>query len=156
MAHRLIQFRAPGQLWAEIEARVGATGASASETARRDLARYYELLRREREGLELSEAEASLICEALSGLSRLDEIGPQLAWAEVADAIRLRRLDERWGVDGPRLIRRLQELSPGQRVALADAVERFWAASASGETRPTAERLRAVGLVRDRAPEARR
>jgi len=47
-----------------------------------------------------------------------------------ADGTRLKGLDVKWAVkDVPGLIRRLQELTWLESLALADAIERFWQAN---------------------------
>lgn len=112
-------------------------------TAARDLERYYSLLAAELAGIELSEAEASLVCDALNG-TLFEPHTIRLLWAEVDDAIRHDGLAEKWGVDGPALVERLRSLTPGQAYALVDAVERFWLDASS----PASERLRTAGLVR--------
>jgi hypothetical protein len=45
---------------------------------------------------------------------------------EVHEAIRLDGLDKKWKVNGKRLIRKLESLDYISRVALVDAVERWW------------------------------
>jgi hypothetical protein len=55
-------------------------------------------------------------------------------WMQVADGIRLKRLDTKWGVTDPSgLIRRLQELTCLESFAMADAIERFWESVAKGD-----------------------
>lgn len=120
-----------------------AEPSARSLTAARDLERYYALLGAELSTLDLSEAEAGLVADALNGIL-LEPHTMRLLWANVADAIRLQGLDRKWGVDGEALVEKLRALTPGQIWALADAAERFWVAPAA----PTAERLRQVGLVR--------
>jgi hypothetical protein len=120
------------------------TGAEASATVRRIVARYLDLVERELDQIELSEPEALLVCDALNGLWITEAAAVRLLWAEVADAIAHDRLDAKWGVDGEALVAKLRRLTPGQRLALLDAVERFW----QQPDRPAAEVLREVGLVR--------
>lgn len=112
-------------------------------TAARDLERYYALVEEELGSLDLTEAQASLICDALNG-TLLEPYSIRLLWAEVDDAVHLNGLDRKWGVSGPALVEKLRALTPGQKFALADAVERFW----RDTTVPTEERLRQVGLIR--------
>ncbi len=136
-----IEFRA-GPVAGPISDRTGTI--SEGLVARRDLERYYALLDHELARVELSEAEASLICDALNG-TLMDPHSYRLLWAEVADAVRLDGLDAKWGVDGDALVERLRALSPGAMMAVVDAVERFWLSP-----NPLGENLRRVGLVRDR------
>ena len=118
---------------------------SMSLQAAHDLERYYELLRAELATLALTEAQASLICDALNGTATLDGIERWLR-AEVEDAIRLNNLDQKWSVDGAGLVMLLRDCTPGQRLAIVDAAERFWARAGNGKA--TGDDLRAVGLVR--------
>jgi hypothetical protein len=120
------------------------TGAEASATVRRIVARYLDLVECELDQIELSEPEAALVCDALNGLWMGEAAAVRLLWAEVADAIAHDRLDAKWGVDGEALVAKLRRLTPGQRLALLDSVERFWLQA----DRPAAEVLREVGLVR--------
>jgi hypothetical protein len=55
-------------------------------------------------------------------------------------------LAQKWEFDGPDLLARVAGWSLIQRLAVCDAVERFWAAGYAIER--TADRLVAVGLVR--------
>jgi len=123
----------------------------------RDLVRYRELLRRARAGLRLSRAEACLVCDALNGVALSDYadpsggasfLGAQMLGAEVADAIALNRLHEKWGLDDEQaraLAHRLHTLPLLHRVAFVDAVEAFWRRC----TEDTDVVLRDVGLVVD-------
>ena len=117
-------------------------GQSAGLTAARDLERYYALLDHCLAVIVLTEAEASLICDALNG-TLIDHRTYHLVWASVDDAIRLDGLDEKWGVDGPALVGKLRDLDHCGMLAIADAVDRFWI-----EPNPMPVALRRVGLVR--------
>lgn len=120
-------------------------GESRGLVASRDLARYYATLARALAALELTEGEASLISDALNGVLHTEH-DAHLAWAGVDDALHLEDLGSKWGVDGPALVARLRAAGPWGQLAVVDAVERFWLDTDA----PTGERLRAVGLVRDR------
>jgi hypothetical protein len=63
-------------------------------------------------------------------------------WAEVEDADRLDGLGAKWGIDAHALAARLRDLSPGARMAILDAVERFW----THADLPTDEALRRAGF----------
>jgi hypothetical protein len=138
-----IGFR-PGPLASALEAR----GDNLAEVVRRDLGRYYQLLERELRWVRLSEGEASLLCDALNG-SLIDD--PQVLEAEIADACDLDGLHAKWAIDRDALLASLRSWTYAQRVAVLDAVERYWRGPYQ---LPRAEGLRAVGLVRDerRAP----
>lgn len=136
-----IQFRA-GDLAAPLAQRGEREGAG--NIARRDLGRYYALLARELAAVQLTEAEASLLCDAGNG-TLFEPSSIPLLWAEVDDAIRGDGLDRKWGVDGPALVAKLRALTPGQHYAVVDAIERFWQ---PGHVEDLSAQLRAVGLVR--------
>lgn len=125
--------------------------------AERTLARYRALLAAELARCQFTEAEAALLCDAGGGTFWEPHTIAQL-WVEISDAIDGDQLAEKWQLAGPgctdaahfeagsRLIGKLRALTPGQTFAVVDAVERFWA-----EPNPLADRLRAVGLVREPA-----
>lgn len=128
-----------------------ATEAAITVVARRDLERYYAALARALRDVTLTEAEASLICDAANG-TLWEPHTLDLLWAEIDDAIRHDNLAAKWDVDGAELVRRLRDdLTPAERLAVVDAAERFWRLVGDGDARPTGELLRAVGLVRDGA-----
>lgn len=114
---------------------------SPSEIAKRDLERYYALLRRSLP--TFTEPEASLILDALNGMPT--EPHSVALVTTIVDAIRLNALDQKWGVDGDTLSVRLVRLTPFELLAIADAVERFW----NGDHSNRAAGLRHVGLVKD-------
>jgi hypothetical protein len=100
-----------------------------------DLTRYYGLLAGTRLALQgrFSTAKLSLILDACNGWTMEPETIGHL-WMQVADGIRLKRLDTKWGVTDPSgLIRRLQELTCLESFAMADAIERFWESVAKGD-----------------------
>lgn len=115
-----IQFRDKA-LARQLAARV-ADGNSLGSIAARDLARYYALLSDAAGRLDFSAAEWGALREALQGYTLADN-GPRVAWMSVADAILHDGLADRWGIDGPRLVERVQALSPLSIVALIDALE---------------------------------
>lgn len=128
----------------DIEAQIAtraADGVSSGSVASRDLGRYYALLDRALRQVVLSEGEASLLCDAMNGVLHTEK-DAHLFWAGIDDAIRLDRLDAKWGVDGAALVDKLRDLGPCAAQAIVDAVERFW----RDPNRKDA--LRAVGLVR--------
>lgn len=124
---------------------------SAGWVARRDLGRYYDLLAGELAGLKLTEGEASLIADANNGLGALgwlEHAGSPAAWlrahllANTTDAVRFFGVVRKHGLTGKQatnLLERMRCWTPGQVLAVADAVERFWASQ--GAT------VASVGLV---------
>jgi len=122
----------------------------------RDERRYRALLDGALAEVRLTVPEASLICDALNGHGTLSmverqESGRDADWAfwraSVADAVAQNGADEKWGVDWPALGAKLAALTDVQQLAIADAVERWWAID---ERDTTADSLAAVGLVRGR------
>lgn len=137
-----IQFR-DRRVEAQLADRTGAD-LSPGLVAARDLARYYAALGRELAAVELSEAEALLVCDALNG-TWLDEGSVHLLWAEVDEAVQGDNLHIKWQIgDELALVRRLRGLTYTQSLAVWDAVERFWRTP----DRDARETIRAVGLVR--------
>jgi hypothetical protein len=98
--------------------------------------------------LELSEPEASLICDALNGIADHADaaestVGPAWLYAEIADSITISRLDRKWTVDAKKLLKRLRSLTPVQAAAVVEATRWFWRFAEAD----TGLALRAVGLV---------
>lgn len=138
----VIQFRALDDLQGQIDSRTSHWISSRGDIARRDLARYYHVLASDLRAVNLTEGEASLICDACNGTAFVDNRSISMLWAEIDDAIRLDGLDDKWHVDGPALVEKLRTLTWGQTAAIVDAVERFWA-----DPNPLQEKLREVGLI---------
>ena len=114
-----ISFRAHTPVLA---ARLATAGAP---TAQRDLERYYQSLDTALREVSLTEPEWNYLRDILRG-TFIDTNTARLLWAEVEDAE-----DEygaKWGVDPTDLSGRLRTLSPFQCLAIADAIERWWAA----------------------------
>jgi hypothetical protein len=140
-----VQFHAVG-LEQDIQERTGAgfdAPATASVKARECLQRYFALLRHELASVQFSEAEALLLADATNGISFSADTA-RLLWAEVADAIALNKLDEKWGVGGDALVAKLRGFCPGQALAVADALERAWLKGTD-----MTDALREVKLIRD-------
>ncbi len=143
---KLVTFRAfPEQLASAIEARRDH-GEPLGAVARTQLERYFALLDQELERVQLSEAEAMLICDSLNGIISDPQTMRIGLWAGVDDSIHLDGLDEKWSVDGPALIAKLRALTPAQAFAVTDAVECWWGRNEIDED--PRERLRIVGLIR--------
>lgn len=98
--------------------------------------RYLQVIRRCRP--TLSRQEWLLVCDSLNSTITWDNAELLAAtWAGIEDSIKLDGLADKWGVDGPGLVARLQALSYPETVAMVDTVERFWhlvsAGAATGE-----------------------
>lgn len=87
--------------------------------------RYAEMLRRTSLP-DMSEAEWSLLRDALNGV--VHEPAAMIAHLAhgVADAIRLDGLDRKWGVDGAALVAKLEALDYAQEVRLLEDIEAWW------------------------------
>jgi hypothetical protein len=134
-----IQFQ-PAHIEENIRART-PKGASTSLTARNDLTRYYDSIGLALSEIELTEAEARVICERMGDLIRQklysrDNICLMCSFDQ-SDA-------SKWGVDPAEVNEKMGALTPFQHLAILDAVERFW-------LNPTAkDALLKVGLLRPR------
>lgn len=137
-----------GELQPELASRYDSPGA---EAVQRELARYYGLLRMELATVDLSGAECCLIADALNGTLWEPVETTRLLWASIDDAIRMDDLDAKWGVHGDKLVERLRALTPGQCLALADAIERAWRLLGPGDL-PYEEVFARVGLLRSARP----
>lgn len=137
-----ITFRPRKGMGQDIAVRWDRTGWPGG-TARRDLERYYEALRRGLNSVSLTEEEALAIVDACNGTLWSPHSVPFL-WAEVADAIRLGGLATKWQLDGPTLVSKLQSLHYCQCLAIVDAAERWWLLPPEQHNR---DGLIAVGLL---------
>lgn len=130
-----VVFRAPEEIMAEIEERQDALTAALGgggdtplgSTARRDLERYYQVVRDELRQLPLERGEVLLILDAMNGaIVDLTAMYRSALVLGVQDHIRLNAADQKWGVDGGALMAKLSTMSPGMLMALCDLAERFW------------------------------
>lgn len=139
-----VNFRA-GELQDDLEARTRPTGGGLAVTAKRDLERYYYMLRAQTP--TLTRAEWCLTIDALNG-TLMEPHTMKYVWADVEDAIG-DGYANKWGVDGVKLVAFLRALTPFQQLAVVDVAERFWThvASHPGEDFTHSERLRALGLA---------
>lgn len=115
-----------------------------SEQINGDLTRYYRLLAEGRSALRelLSPAEISAIIDVQNGHWYATKLYADEIWANVEDGCRLDGLAEKWAIDGPALVAKLQALDLWQVHALADATQRFWHAVGGGDhTREPARAL---------------
>lgn len=113
-----IQFRD-----AALEAELDRRSSNHNFAARRDLARYYELLKRERDALRLLEEEELLIAEACRDMEFTFDTAPYIRTV-VHEAMEESNLAEKWHVNPDRLNAKLKNLTPGQAMALVDWIER--------------------------------
>lgn len=135
---RQITFRSGGD-WLDGQIQKREVGSSPSLVARRDLGRYYQALSRALKEVDLTEAEASAICDANNGsFWTEDHVPDSMLWANVADSI---GLGEKWGIDREELVKKIRVWPQIQRLAVIDAVERFWAECQTAT-------VQSVGLVK--------
>lgn len=129
---------------AEPIAQRGKPATPLGQIGRRDIERYYRILSDDLATVSLDEREALALCDALNG-SLLDQTTYRYVWAELEDAP---HLAAKWGVDMQRLVRKLRDLTPGQTMAIIDAVERWWLIQDSPSYQSYQESLARVGLIR--------
>jgi len=120
MSVEKISISIPSDMKKEIEAR-----GPRSTVIGRDLGRLYTLYRRALAQIKFTVDEGCLIVDVLNGLL-VDTNSPHLLWAEIEDAIKLNRVDQKWNVDGEALVVKLRTLNEIQCMAVIDAVERYW------------------------------
>ncbi|WP_194724058.1 hypothetical protein [Noviherbaspirillum malthae] len=89
--------------------------------------RYAQIMKSIDIGPRFSEAEWNLVRDSLNGTSHEPAAMIQAVWHGISDSIGLDQLDEKWEVDGPALLKKLQALSYVEQVALVEAVEQWWA-----------------------------
>lgn len=109
-----------------LAARGADIAGNRSNVVNRDLGRLYSLYDRALKEVPIGEREAALITDALNGV-QLDIITAPHLWAHVLENMKADKLDNKWSVDGPGLLAKLQKLSPLQALAVADAAEQYWA-----------------------------
>ena len=144
----LIQFRAVETMAQQLQGRTEVHEPGAvSETARRDLNRYYLLLATTLAGINLSYEETMLIVDALNGYRMTPEL-PQLLAHQVKDAIQMDGLDQKLGVDQSTLMWKLETLLPAECLAITDAVERWWVSTMQTPDLTHRDRCIRVGLIR--------
>lgn len=119
MVSPMLSLRASGDLTPALSSR----GDSLSATALRDLRRYYAAIDSALREVSLSEAEWNFLRDILNG-SLLDETTAQYLWSEVADADP--EFASKWGIDADDLAGRIRTMPLFSRLAICDAVERWW------------------------------
>lgn len=116
----------------ELAVRLKATG-NLSEAIRQTMTRYQTLLACARADLReiLTPDEAALLADICNGtLFEPYEVALHALPVEAEDAEE--GYYAKWGVTRHVLLAKLHSLSPLQRAALIDAIERFWKAAGSG------------------------
>ena len=111
-----------------IEERAGDGARSVSGVINACADRYLETVRRHIQ--DLSAEEWMLIFDALNGVWAGDTIALAIQSLPlgISDALTLDGLADKWGVDGPALLSKLETMSWCERLAVIDTAERFWAA----------------------------
>ena len=136
-----IAFRIVDKSMHEAITRRASAWNSSNQVARRDLERFYLLLRRNTP--TFSEGEAHFLLDIFNGtIFEPVEASLRLLWASVEDAEE--RYAEKWNVNRDELRQRLKAVSDLEAMALIDAIERFWAGQQSDGVAPTPQ---SVGLV---------
>lgn len=118
------------------QARIGVDQrGTPTQAINEGLERYYQLLARTRKAMEnkFAAAELALIADSCNG-TLFEAWSIPLLHANIEDAITLDRLNEKWGVEEELLLDKLKALTHVECHAMVDAVERFWKATARGET----------------------
>ena len=144
MASYQIQYRPSEQQYQALQER-SEMGKSPSLTASEMVDAYLSLLRRSLP--TFTENEAMLMMDAMNGCL-IDYHAPTTLWANIADAVSIDRVDQKWQVDGYALVERLRKLTPFEQWAIYDAIRRAWN-SETYRIDNMAERIRKVGLVKE-------
>lgn len=126
MPSPMVAFRASRDLAPLLAAR----GESMSAVAYRDLQRYYDSLESALRALTLTEPDWNFLRAILNG-TICDERTAQHLWAEVEDADP--QVAAAWGADPRTLSATLRALPVFSRMAICDAVERWWREQGKGE-----------------------
>lgn len=142
-----VNFRITDGMETDLESRVTSMSGTRHAVAKRDLERYYEMLRCELRGMIFSPDEVKLMLDVGKGTFWQPFSIPFL-WDEIEDSL-LDGTAEKWNVDGPGFVKRLKSLTPTQACAVVDALERWWIMGKDFETG-----ARAVGLLRGQVTSA--
>lgn len=102
------------------------------------------LLQRALRRTGFTEAEAWLLCDALSGIAWQPAVRPPLD-LDISEAIALEGLAIKWGIDGKSLVEKLRALDDTAATAVMLAVKRWWSLPEEQRDR---KGLALVGLVR--------
>lgn len=142
-----VQFRVGlGPLADQLDARTRGDDARGA-TARTQLERYFDMLdltlSDARRKLALTEGEASFLVDVANG-TFWELFSARMIWAEVLDAPD--SVAAEWGVDRDDLAARLRNLTTAERLAVVDAIERWWGMP-DRDANDVPGSLRAVGLL---------
>jgi hypothetical protein len=119
-----------------------------NSTARRDLGRYYWLLKDSIRRVDFTQDEASLICEATQGWKDPWSISPEKSLYFLAvGAIELDELHEKWALDPADLLAKIKNLNAVEAAAVLDACEQFWQNLGGEHPEITKETLLQAGLI---------
>lgn len=138
----MVSFRA-GPLDDAIESRM-RSDLKAGAVAQRDLGRYYDALTLALAQVDLTLGQAMLLIDALNG-TLIELTTAQMLHYEIQDSLD-DGLAEKWSVDGRALVEKVRGWSLLQRLAVVDAVERWWG-DAYHISDPEARLVR-VGLIK--------
>jgi hypothetical protein len=124
-------------------------GEDISAIGLRDLKRYYALLNHHLLEITLTSGEASLICKVLKDYRFEDNLAQsRTIWQQIDNVIQQDQLNQKWSVNREAFIRKLQDLTHLQIVALVDAVERYWVREQSNPQEPMETKLSRVDLIK--------
>lgn len=139
-----VNFRVSDGMLEHLNVRLQSQQETRHAVAKRDLDRYYALLRQELRTVLLSRDEVSLLLDLPQHNGSLWTAStPPLLFEVMEDALRYGRAAAR-NLQGAELVERLKALSAAQNCALVDALERWWARPAHERTDAT---LLEVGLI---------
>jgi hypothetical protein len=118
-----------------VRAVLEARDESLSTALTRTVLRYVAILAHERRELRphFSASECALILDACNGTAFMDAMSVRLLPDGVEDAIQYEQLDAKWDVNGDALMAKLRSTTFAQRMALVDAIQRWWDAVQPGE-----------------------
>ena len=102
----------------------------------RSLIRYVSMLMEARRELrpQFDAQECALMLDACNGIAFLDAFSVRLLPEGIRDAIEMEELDHKWEVDAVALLVKLDATTYTQRMALVDAIQRWWDAVTPGVT----------------------
>ena len=114
-----------------------------SPTIRTQLQRYFALLRNTCVGLreKLTKEEIGLLTDALNGIKTGPLVPPPIV-EQIANAVKFDALDKKWGTNRVSLLQKLWNLSDVEKLALLDAIERWWIRVQKGESPEVKEVLK--------------
>lgn len=118
-------------------------GAERSTTIDKNLNRYFYLLDQARRHLVeiLSDNEMAMVLDVLNGTGFFEPFSIQIVPADIEDSL-VDGYAEKWDVDGPALVEKIQSLDLWHLAALVDSVERWWNRVEAGEQPAFSEALR--------------